>query len=615
MTSTLLQPVDRAQKLLTNVDRAAPRRGASSDLVLSMFGAALANHAFDNSFGVPAMTGPGQWQPGLVYDRREDSWVNKVTGFGTALDKTQFTEFRPSNWLSDNSLEALFHDDGITKRAVMTIPKEMMRKGFCLDIDGKPDKDTEMAILDAWDELEASRHFIRARTWGRLFGDGAVIIGADDGRPTMLPLVPEQVRKIDWIDSYDRRFYAINSYYQSGPKYGQPETYALGNPGALTARIQLVHETRMIRFGGAMTTEHVRRMRGGFDASTIQAMFETLRSFSTGYKAAELLLTDGAQGVYKIKNLQQLLVGGNKSMFEQRLQAVDMFRSAMRAIVVDTDSEDFHRENITLTGVSDVLDRLGSRLAADIPMPVTKLMGVSPGGLNATGDSDMRNWYDELETDQISDLAPPIKRFLQIMCASKEGPTKGNVPKRITITFHPLWTLDPLQESTRRLNVAQADKIYVVDIQAATSEEVGLTRFTDRGYNGDGINIDRELRQTLIDRDRAEQMAEPVIAPPLELISPEAATAAISVDEARAAMGVPPEEDEAIGDMKLAEYLAKLGGATQPGSHPTDPAQNKPNGFETPDPNKAPENDPSQDPNQPSAQGPGGPPKKATPAK
>jgi len=33
--------------------------------------------------------------------------------------------------------------------------------------------------------------------------------------------------------------------------------------------------------------------------------------------------------------------------------------------------------------------------AADIPM--TRLLGQSPAGMNATGDGDMRNYYDRIE--------------------------------------------------------------------------------------------------------------------------------------------------------------------------------------------------------------------------
>jgi hypothetical protein len=100
------------------------------------------------------------------------------------------------------------------------------------------------------------------------------------------------------------------------------------------------------------------------------------------------LLTDGPQGVYKIKNLANLLGSNRKAALEDRLQTVEMLRSALRAVVVDTDNESFERQSFSFSGVPDVLDKL--MLAAGcghVPMPATKLMGQSPAGMNATGES------------------------------------------------------------------------------------------------------------------------------------------------------------------------------------------------------------------------------------
>lgn len=614
--STLLEPVDRKQKLNTHVDRALGIHPQLDSLAVL-----AANLHVDRQRKVPNMVGPGEWQPGLCY--RHDGWTNNATGFGTSLDKTEATFFRPSGLLSDDACESLFTHDDMSKRGITTIPKEMLRKGYGIEIGGKPDKDTECTILDCEAELGINETFMRAMWWGGTFGDGAVIIGADDGRPSMLELIPERVRKIDWIDAYDRRYYAINSYYTSGPKFGKPETYALGNPGMVTTPIQVVHESRMIRFGGAPTTTHMRQMRGGYDASKLQDVFEVLRAFATGHKSVEVLLTDGPQGVFKIKNLASLIGSRNKSAFEQRLQTIDLFRSAMRSIVIDTDTEDFERQQVTFAGLAEILDRLALRQAAAWHMPLSKLMGQGATGMNATGEGDTRDWYDELETDQTTVLAQPLRRFYKILCATKEGPTAGAVPKSISFKFNPLWTLDPKEESERRQNVATTDKIYV-DMGAATAEEVALSRFTERGYNAETIEIDRDLRQTLIDRDKADLEAEPT--PELDKsllpqVDPAAVSAAASVDEFRALLNLGPDPDPVVGAMKMAEYMAKQTAATQPGSHPTDPAQNKPNGFDPPDPSKPapgvldPNGNPRENTDKPGAQGSAGPASKAPAAK
>jgi uncharacterized protein len=619
----LLEPVDRKAKLVTHVDRA---------LGLSSFdtGAALLGHAYADAHSrAPRIVGPGGWQPGAQW--RGDGWENSVTGFGTHLDKTTYGQFRLSTMLSDSALDQLFHGDDIVERMITTVPKEMLRKGYGLVLGDKPGSDAESKILKALEALEANEQIMQAMWWAALFGGGALVLGADDGRPASLPLIPELVRKIDWVEAYDRRYYAIATYYTDGPNYGKPETYAVGNPGMTVSPMHIVHESRMIHFDGAPTSIMMKRARGGYSISKLQRCYETIRSFATSYKAVEILLTDGPQGVYKVDNLASLLGSNNKGAFEARLQAVDLFRSAMRAVVVDAKTESFERQQISFGSIPDVMDRFALRLAAAVPMPVTKLMGQSPAGMNATGDSDFRDWYDGIETDQTNKLAPKLCRLISILCATKEGPTGGKQPKQIKIEFQKLWTLNPKEEAERRLIVAQTDVAYET-MGAITPDEIALNRFGERGWS-DTYEIDRDLRETLVERDHEERSAETDPVPPKDALTPSSNEAIVTVDEARAMLGLEPDEDPEVGAMKLGELKAKQAAAEAPGSHPTDPEQNKPDGFDVQDPaevaaaeaeakaaalgaapGKKPNGTAGTAPNKAGTRGPSGPPKKA-PAK
>lgn len=538
---------------------------------------------------------------------RFDGWENQLTGFGTNRDKTTYSQFLYSTLLSDNTIEGLYHGDDLAARMIDIVPEEMLRKGYSLCIGDKQDEDTEAAILEALDALNVNEKMIEGMIWGDLFGGSAIVVGADDGRPAALPLVPERVRKVDALEVLDRRYLSVNSFYQAGPNVGQPETYAIGNPSAVARPVYIVHETRLIIFGGARTSRLVRQQRGYWDQSRLQRPFEVLRSFATGFKAVETLLTDGPQGVYKIKNLASLLGSNKKAALEERLNLVEMMRSAMRAMVIDSDNESFERQAFSFSGVPDVLEKLMLRLAAAAHIPVALLMGQAPAGMNATGDSDFRWFYDRVATRQTNYLAPRLRRLIEILCASKEGPTKGQPLEKLKIEFAPLWTLDPKAEAERRLAVASADKIYF-DMGALTPEEIALSRFGERGWQ-DGYQIDRELRSTLLERDQEEALSETDPVPNKDALTPSSNEAVITVDEARAMLGLPPDADPEIGALKVTEFRAKQEAASVPGSHATDPAQNKPNGFAPSDPADLAlgnPNDPHADPNQAGAPGPAG---------
>ena len=57
--------------------------------------------------------------------------------------------------------------------------------------------------------------------------------------------------------------------------------------------------------------------------------------------------------------------------------------------------------------------------------PVTKLFGRSPAGMNATGESDLNNYYDYIDSLRESQLRPIIDDLLKVIFKS----ATGNVPE------------------------------------------------------------------------------------------------------------------------------------------------------------------------------------------
>ena len=91
--------------------------------------------------------------------------------------------------------------------------------------------------------------------------------------------------------------------------------------------------------------------------------------------------------------------------------------------------------------------------AADIP--VTRLLGQSPAGLSATGDSDTRNYYDMIAARQAIDLRPQLERLDRVLLASA-----GVAPGALRFEFRPLWQMDAAAKAAVALQKAQATQIY-----------------------------------------------------------------------------------------------------------------------------------------------------------
>ena len=87
-------------------------------------------------------------------------------------------------------------------------------------------------------------------------------------------------------------------------------------------------------------------------------------------------------------------------------------------------------------------------VAGAAEIPVTKLFGRSPAGMNATGESDMNNYYDSISQKQSTYLEPVLDKLFPIIAMS----TWGYIPDDLDYTFNPVDTM------TNKDRIDMADK-------------------------------------------------------------------------------------------------------------------------------------------------------------
>lgn len=448
---------------------------------------------------------------GGVVDRlaqmRMDSWYNGVTGFGTTRDKTTYGRVVGDTYLTDVELANLYHHSDMAARMVDIVPDQVWRKGCEIRTE---DAALDEIIAEKMDNLGLERRMADGMRWGRCFGGGAVLVGADDGQDASKPLNPERASDIKYLYDFDRRYLWPLTYYTAPghQKLGQPETYLVTNQNAGASSQIVVHESRLILFGGATTGREERLLLNSWDASILQRGHEALRQFDTAWKSVEILLTDAHQSVMKVSGLAEIIAapGGMEAM-QRRGMLTDMYRSVLRAIVVDADSnESLEREGVAFDSIPQTLDKIMLRLAASVPMPVTMLMGQSPAGMNATGESDFRWFYDGLESTQTRDIGPKVRGLVKTWLATKAGrAATTKTPDTITIKWPALWTETPLNEAQRRKVIAETDAIQITS-QVFTPDEAALVRGTAEGWDKDIVLSDEAVkaRETALKGDLAD---------------------------------------------------------------------------------------------------------------
>lgn len=431
---------------------------------------------------------------------RFDNWQNALTGLGTAMrDKLQSTTFQAQANLSDEMVETLYHQEDMAARVVEALPEGALRRGYTVIVEGEEASDIPSDMFEYEKGLKFRSALKEAAIWGRCFGGAVVYLGIDDGQESEAePVNEDSIRSITFALVLTKRELTPSTYYETTDegKLGEPETYRLSTlDGRQMDGSDVIHETRLLRMGGARTSIRRRRRNNGWDDSVLQKVHDVLIKFNIGWASTAHILQDGAQGVFKIRGLVDMIADGDKETLNNRMELVEMGRGVARAIMVDAELEDFQRANFNYGGLPDVLRTFMLRLAAAARMPVTMLMGQAPSGLNATGESDFRMWYDQIEDYQGETILPPVERLHTLVFKAQDFPHEA--PKRWSVKFHKLWQLNDVEQADLEKKVAEKDKIYI-DSQVLLPEEVALNRFKAVGFS----------METQIDDDAREEMLE-----------------------------------------------------------------------------------------------------------
>lgn len=434
---------------------------------------------------------------------RKDGWQNLVTGLGTNRDKRTHTMFGGTPvWESGQFLDALYAGDDMIARIVDLPAQEMTREWLDLHVGDEPE--AAKAMLQRLEDLDLQAKTDEALTWARLHGGALMVLGIDDGQTTDKPLKEDSIRSFGWVSVVDRWEVRVASRYADvrSPKYGRPEVYeitpASEGGGAAVSDRMLVHESRVIRFDGVKTPRRRMALNGGWCDSVVTRVYEVIRDFCSGYAGAAATLADFSVGVVAIQNLAEMLAADQEGLVLKRLEMLDMARSIARAVFMDAEKERFEYVTRSIAGMPETLDRLALRLSAGTGIPVTLLMGQSPAGLNATGASDIRLWYDNVRSQQNQHLTPRVGRVVRLAFLAKDGPTKGKEPEDWSISWRPLWQPTEKEQAETRFLAMQTDVGYI-DRGVLSPRKVAESRFGG----------DRWSMETTIDPEDWDVFGEP----------------------------------------------------------------------------------------------------------
>lgn len=405
-----------------------------------------------------------------------DGWKNVLTGLGVSGRDKRLGGSITWTRMTYADAENLYSADDMAQKIVDVLPEDMFREGFYLKTDDPDHKQINTDIQNWLDEKQVLARLQEGMVWGRMYGGAGTVLGVNDGAESFDPINEKSITSIDFFTNLnkDELFPFQIQRDPSQPDFGIPEIYRM-QPMIAGDHLGDVHNSRVLRWNGALLPRRIFIQNNYWHDSVLNRPQHVIRDFQSSYSSVANLLQDFAQAVYKIKNLTEMIAQGKDGLIQKRLELVDRTRSIINAIVLE-EGEEFDRKVTALTGIPDVLDRMARRMVMAADMPHTKLLGESPSGLGATGESEETDWNTFVARQQVVHLLPNLTKLIRLVLLSKEGPTNGKEPKNWRIEFKPLKQQSQKEINESKKLQADIDKIYW-EIGSLGADEIAESRF------------------------------------------------------------------------------------------------------------------------------------------
>ena len=351
--------------------------------------------------------------------------------------------------------------NGLIRAGVTTVAEEMTKRWVEIKRVGKSAKEAQndekvKALAAAMKDFGLQELFNEAAQ--KCDFDGGCLIYIDTGEEDDKALAEELYLDGSLLRGKLKRFTlveAINLYpglYNAtdplSPDYFTPDSWLV-----LGRRI---HKSRFLYFAPNKVNMLLRPAYNFFGIPAAQLALDYVAHFTKTREAAQRLLTKFSLTVFK-SDMSQILSGGSSGNMDLRLQYLAQKRDNDAILLIDKEREDVIKLETPLAGTTDIVRQSLEFVAAIFRTTVVKLLGISPAGMNATGEYDDKNFLEHVGSKQEKILARPLDRTTDIL----QLHLFGEIDPNIVAEFVPLSDEDDSQKALTKKTEADRDAVYL----------------------------------------------------------------------------------------------------------------------------------------------------------
>lgn len=382
-----------------------------------------------------------------------DGLKDFVTGLGGPRDRTVTQTYAALRTLSLEEIETMYRSDWLAGKIVDIIPQDMVREGRAWQAPN--------AEITQLEELEHSRpvnlwpKMYEALVRSRLLGGACIFIGMREQSPSV-PLEVEKTKKGDlaYLNVLDRSLLSWEEIDLDPQSlwYGEPKMWLVSNGQGGSLRI---HPSRMIHLDGkpvytrpaSLTPES-----GVWGDPVLQRVYEAVKNAASVQQHVAGLVPDSRNDVIYIPGLGDILKNPvEQKKLTERFGYARTMKSMFNMLLLEGNGvtgaggrgETWNQRQVSFAELPELIRQYLQISAGAADIPVTRLLNESPSGQNATGESDLRNYYDHVRSLQNLVLGPKMLDLNQIIIMSALGTRDGKIFAR----WNSLWSLSPTEQA------------------------------------------------------------------------------------------------------------------------------------------------------------------------
>lgn len=406
----------------------------------------------------------------------QDGWTNVLTRLGIrGVDKSVSVEVAPVDFLSERKLAMIYAGDGLGAKIADCVAEDAARNGFKILGD-----DDDESLLKACEAVKLPQAIQLAHAYRRAFG-GALLVAQYDRDASELTAPPSptaivtgfkvyacprvKITSTDIVTDARSRYFEDVELFTVSKRYGGTFQVHASRCKAIKGIPvpdvpDMEYDTQLLYWG----------------MSELQRVYGALSNFGAFFQAIGHLGQEMVIGKYRISNLEKLLLSNDVKAIQTRMEIINLQKSVLRAVLLGKD-EEYSRDSLSFAGVPEVFDRMTMVISGTSGIPVTKLMGRSAAGMNASGEGDSRDYYDKVKAEQVGVVKEPLE------WAITEVDRVVRSTKDHSVEFYPVWSPSQKEELEMRERQQKIDAGYIAD-GVYSAEECRKNRFVG-GYSFD----------------------------------------------------------------------------------------------------------------------------------